>query len=156
MNWILTRKGEQYVLEFCFDFYFSLFLFVFLFFLSSFLKELLRQESCCIVRWRRWKEELCHLQKMKRIPPSFNKKNSPQMAHAFASCPDMVVSFSGSLVQLVNFHVYTILLSHLVWLEKFSLSSLEILYNKVKSHSICFKINKNEINCLYFILHVGT
>lgn len=84
------------------------------------------------------------------------KKKSLQMAEAFASCPDMVVSFSGSLVQLVNFHVYTILLSHLVWLEKFSLSSLEILYNKVKSHSIRFKINKNEINCLYFILHVGT
>lgn len=84
------------------------------------------------------------------------QKKTPQMADAFASCPDMVVSFSGSLVQLVNFHVYTILLSHLVWLEKFSLSSLEILYNKVKSHSICFKINKNEINCLYFILHVGT
>lgn len=49
-------------------------------------------------------------------------------------------------MQLVNFHVYTILLSHLVWLEKFSLS-LEILYNKVKSHSIRFKINKNEIVC---------
>lgn len=47
--------------------------------------------------------------------------------------------FSGPLVQLDNFHVYTILLFHLVWLEKFSLSSLEILYNKVKSHRIRFK-----------------
>lgn len=134
MNWILTRKGEQYVLDFCFDFYFC-FVLVSFFFLISFLKELLRQESCCIERWRLWKEEVCHLQKMKKgRSPSFTK--APQMA--FASCPDMVVMFSGPLVQLVNFHVYTIL-SHLVWLEKFSLSSLEILYNKIKSHSIRFK-----------------
>lgn len=48
MNWILTRKGEQYVLDFCFDFYVLLLVFFFFFFLSSFLKKLLRQESCCI------------------------------------------------------------------------------------------------------------
>lgn len=40
MNWILTRKGEQYVLDFCFDFYFLLGFFLFFFFLSSFLKKI--------------------------------------------------------------------------------------------------------------------
>lgn len=79
-----------------------------------------------------------------------DKKGSPQMA--FASCPDMVVMFSGPLVQLVKFHVYTIL-SHLVWLEKFSLLSLEILYNKIKIHSIRFK-NKWKLNELS-VLHLA-
>lgn len=147
MNWILTRKGgtvcpRLFLVLIFFSFLFFPFKLVFKRFVTA--RKLLHceveaMERGVFVFCRRFKKETFILQEEKTNKVITTKWLRLFFFFLLVALMTLLSHFSGPLVQLDNFHVYTILLFHLVWLEKFSLSSLEILYNKVKSHRIRFK-----------------